>query len=149
MVGITIPLLVGILAAFFTKNDMAIYSDIVKPPLAPPALLFPIVWTILYILMGVSSAIIYTHKDTQPAAVREALTAYGSSLAFNFAWSIVFFKIRAFLLAFIILLLLLYSIVRTIVEYRKISRAAAYLQLPYAIWVTFAGYLNLAIVFLN
>ena len=149
IVAIAIPLLVGLLSAFFTRGDMQIYSDIVKPPLAPPALIFPIVWTVLYILMGISSGIIYTYKDAMPVEVRRALNVYASSLVVNFAWSVVFFKIRAFFLAFIVLLFLLYLIIRTIIEYRKISPLAAYLQIPYAIWVAFAGYLNLAIVFLN
>lgn len=149
IVSIALSLGVGTLAALLTRDTMNIYEELVRPPLAPPAILFPIVWTALYILMGISAAMIYNHRAEEPAAVRDALTVYGMSLVVNFAWSLIFFRFRAFLIAFLWLLLLLYLIIRTILAYRKISPPAAYLQIPYAVWVTFAGYLNLAIWLLN
>ncbi len=149
IVSIALSLGVGTLAAFLTRDTMSIYEELVRPPLAPPAILFPIVWTVLYILMGISAAIIYQRRAEEPAAVRDALTVYGMSLVVNFAWSIIFFRFRAFLVAFLWLLFLLYLILRTIFAYRKISPPAAYLQIPYALWVAFAGYLNFAIWLLN
>ncbi len=149
IIAIAIPIGVGLLSAFLTKGNMSLYKEINTPPLAPPGVLFPIVWTVLYALMGVSSAIIYIQREENPQLARQALTFYAMSLVVNFAWSIIFFNIRAFFLAFIWLLFLLYLIIRTIISYRKISPVAAYLQIPYAVWVTFAGYLNIAIYFLN
>ncbi len=148
VISILIPLAVGGLAAFLTRDSMDIYAEIVKPPLAPPAILFPIVWTLLYILMGVSAAMIYTADAPFPDKER-ALTVYAISLVLNFTWSIIFFRFRTFLLAFVWLLVLLFSILKTIRLYRPISAPAAYLQIPYALWVAFAGYLNFAIYLLN
>ncbi len=149
IISILISLGVGGLSALLTMGSMDIYSELKTPPLAPPSVLFPIVWTVLYVLMGVSAAIIYGKRKEEPEKVRSALTTYGLSLAVNFLWSIIFFEARYFLLAFVWLLLLLYLIIRTILQYRPISAVAAYLQIPYAVWVAFAGYLNFGIWFLN
>lgn len=148
-VSISLPILVGLFSAFLTKGNMNIYGEIVKPPLAPPALLFPIVWTLLYALMGISSAIIYADGNRLPEAKRRALSTYLISLLVNFSWSIIFFNVKEFFIALITLVFLLYLIIKTIIEYRRISPLAAYLQIPYALWVAFAGYLNFAIVLLN
>ncbi len=149
ILSILIALGVGGLSALSTRNNMSLYRDIITPPLSPPSVLFPIVWTVLFILMGISAAIIYLDKDAKPADIDSALLTYALSLIVNFFWSIIFFNQRAFLLAFIWLLLLLFLIVRTIVKYYKINPTAAYLQIPYALWVTFAGYLTFAIWYLN
>lgn len=149
IVSILIALAVGGLSALLTRGSMDIYNDIIKPPLAPPSILFPIVWTILYILMGISAAMIYTTEYADDEEKRTALKTYGASLAVNFLWSLVFFNLRMFLTAFAVLLLLLFLILKTISEYKKINPLAAYLQIPYALWVAFAGYLNIAIWFLN
>ena len=148
-IAIAIPLAVGTLSAFMTKDNMDIYSQIIKPPLAPPGWLFPIVWTVLYVLMGVGAAMIYMKQYEEKENVRKALGYYAMSLVVNFGWSIIFFNMRVFALAFIWLILLVYLIVRYIIIYFKIDRIAAYLQIPYAVWVIFAGYLNFAIAVLN
>ena len=149
VVSIALSLGVGTLAGFLTKDSMSLYGEIIQPPLSPPSILFPIVWTLLYILMGVSAAMIYTDK-TAPARQKEtALTVYAASLIVNFFWSIFFFNLRAFFLSFVWLLLLFVLILYTIRLYHRINRVAAYLQIPYAAWVAFAGYLNLAIWILN
>ncbi len=148
LIAIAIPLAVGGLAAFLTRDSMNIYEELMTPPLSPPGILFPIVWTILYTLMGVSSALVSTADAPVPEKER-ALTVYAISLVLNFTWSLIFFRFRAFLLAFVWLIVLLFSIVKTILRYREISPAAAYLQIPYAVWVAFAGYLNLGIYLLN
>lgn len=149
VVSVAIALAVGGLSAFLTRGSMNIYSDIKTPPLSPPGFLFPIVWTILFILMGISAAMIYTSENGTKEERSSALKIYAASLAVNFTWSIIFFNFRAFLTAFAVLLLLLFLILRTIGAYKKIVPLAAYLQIPYALWVTFAGYLNLGIVLLN
>ena len=149
IIAIAIPIGVGLLSTYFTKDNMDIYELLIVPNIAPPSWVFPPVWTILYALMGVSSALIFNRRITDTAEVRAALTTYAISLVINFAWSIIFFNANAFLLAFLWLILLLYFIVKTIIEYKPIFPIAAYLQIPYALWVTFAGYLNIAIYFLN
>ena len=148
-IAIAIPLAVGILASLLTMNNMMIFNEVKMPPLSPPAIVFPIVWTILYTLMGVSSAMVWLNRDVNYQSAESGLFYYAVSLVFNFLWSIVFFNLRWFLFAFIWLLILLYLIIRTITSYSKVSKTAAYLQIPYALWVAFAGYLNFGIWFLN
>lgn len=149
VIAILIPLAVGAASALITRGNMNIYDEIKTPPLSPPGILFPIVWTILYILMGISSAIIYINKEKAKKPAEKGLSYYALSLAFNFVWSILFFNFRIYLASFAWLLVLLALIICTILSYKKASRLAAYLQIPYAVWVIFAGYLNLAIWFLN
>ncbi len=144
--NIFIALAVGGLSAFLTGGGSDLYSEIVQPPLSPPSWLFPVVWTLLFVLMGISSSIICL--STGPAK-RSALTVYGLQLAVNFLWSIIFFNLRAFYFAFFWLLLLLLLIIIMIYKFYKINKTAAYLQIPYLIWVSFAGYLTLAIALLN
>ncbi len=148
IVGIAIPVGVGLLSAYLTKDSMDIYQTIVKPKLAPPGILFPIVWSILYVLMGVSSAIVY-NATVSAAEKRKALFPYALQLVANFFWSILFFNKRLFLASFVLLLVLLLLIVAMISRFGKISKWAAWLQFPYLLWVLFAGYLNLAIYLLN
>lgn len=148
VIGILIPVAVGLLAAFLTRDSMDIYKSIVQPPLAPPAILFPIVWSILYIIMGIGSALIYNSAADEKDKT-QALFVYALQLAVNFFWSILFFNVRAFLFSFIWLLLLWVLIIVMILRFSRINKVAAWLQLPYLLWVTFAGYLNLAIYILN
>lgn len=149
LLSVVIALAVGGLSALLTSGNMDLYSEIIKPPLAPPSALFPIVWTALYILMGISAAIIYNEKDDSPDEVKSALTVYGINLFLNFFWSIIFFNMRAFLLSFIWLVVLWIIILAMIIKFYKIKPIAGILQIPYLLWVTFAGYLNLAIFLLN
>lgn len=148
-VAIAIPLAVGIASAALTRENMNIYEKLNTPPLSPPSILFPIVWTILYILMGISSAMVYIDKEKNLEAAKRGFIYYGISLVLNFSWSIVFFNLQAALVALVILVVMLYFIIRTILEYYKVKPSAAYLQIPYAIWVAFAGYLNVGIWLLN
>ncbi|MBR7101692.1 MAG: tryptophan-rich sensory protein [Clostridia bacterium] len=149
LVSIFIAIMTGALASALTNGNMNIYEKIVKPPLSPPSVLFPIVWTALYVLMGISAAMIYERKSFFPTSVQNALSLYGGNLIVNFTWSIIFFGFSKFLFAFIWLLFLLFIIIRMIISFKKIYPVAAYLQIPYAVWVTFAGYLNFAIYILN
>ena len=149
IISILIALGIGGLSAFLTRNSMEVYKNINQPPLTPPMILFPIVWSVLFILMGISSAIIYTKRSINPREALSGLIIYGLQLIVNFFWSIIFFNMQAYLFAFIWLLLLLVLIVIMILQFRKISPLAAYLQIPYLLWVTFAGYLNLMIFMLN
>ena len=149
IISCLISLGVGILSALITSGNMDIYDSITKPPLAPPAILFPIVWTALYILMGISSAKIYIGREQNLSESKDALAVYAMSLAVNFTWSILFFNLGAFLVSFVWLLLLLSLIITTVIRYYPLDRPAALLQIPYIVWVAFAGYLNFAIFILN
>ena len=149
VISVAIALGVGGLSAFFTRNNMTVYENINQPPLAPPMILFPIVWSILFILMGIGSAIVYQKQGENRAESTSALWIYGMQLVVNFFWSIIFFNMQAYLFAFIWLVLLEILIILMIFRFSKVSKTAAYLQVPYLLWVTFAGYLNLMVYLLN
>ncbi len=149
IISAVISLAVGGLSAALTSGSMDIYSRINQPPLSPPPILFPIVWTILFTLMGISAAIVYQFRKTKSAEVHTALTVYAVNLAVNFLWSIIFFNLQAYLFAFVWILLLIAVIVAMILLFKRVSPIAAYLQIPYLLWVSFAAYLNLAIYILN
>lgn len=146
IISILIPLGVGALSGYLTQNSTEIFNNLNKPPLSPPSIVFPIVWTILFFLMGISSYIIYISHSPKKD---NALKIYGLQLAVNFFWSIIFFNLEAYLFAFIWLLFLWVLIIIMIVKFYHINKCAGLLQIPYLLWVTFAGYLNLAIVLLN
>ena len=148
IISVLCTLAVGGLSALLTAGNMEIYQDILRPPLAPPAVLFPIVWTILYTVMGIGAAAVYT-SDAPVAARDSAMRAYAVQLTFNFLWSIIFFNMRAYLLAFVWLFILWLLILDMIKKFIKVAPWAGYIQLPYLLWVTFAGYLNLMIYILN
>lgn len=146
IINIAIPLAVGGLAALLTMGNMDLNSEITLPPLAPPSWLFPVVWTILYILMGISHYIVYS--KTQSLQTIQS-RVYGYQLLVNFLWSIVFFNLRQFLVSAVIIAILDILIVEMILSFRRIDKKAADLQIPYLIWCLFATYLNIAIYFLN
>ena len=145
-ISLAISLGTGILAGLLTMGSMENFEKIAKPPLTPPSILFPIVWFILFTLMGISSYIVYKSDDEN---TKKALAIYGIQLAVNFFWPIFFFNLQAYLFSFIWIILLWLLIILMIYEFSKVSKLAAWLQVPYLIWVTFAGYLNLAIYILN
>lgn len=149
MISLFIPLAVGGFAAFLTRNNMNLYQEINKPLLAPPSIVFPIVWTILYALMGISSARIWLKRGRNPEATVDGLFTYAIQLFFNFFWSLFFFNLQEFFFAFLWLLILWGLILRMILLFRKVDLTASLLQIPYLLWVTFAGYLNLMIYLIN
>ena len=145
---IAIPLLVGVVAALFTRNSMMTFAALNQPPLAPPAWLFPVVWTILYVLMGISSYLILT-SGAPEATVHRALTLYAYQLAVNFLWPTFFFNFGWYLFSLLWLILLWILVLGMIRAFASISKWAAYLNIPYLIWLTFAAYLNAGIWWLN
>ncbi len=146
VVSLLISLGTGGLSALLTRNSMDAYGNYQQPPLAPPAWLFPVVWTVLFVLMGISAYLVY---ETQRPGRRAALWIYVIQLAVNFVWPLLFFRLGLLMPAFWWLVLLLLLIVWMIVLFFRVSPAAAYLQIPYLLWTLFAGYLNLAIALLN
>lgn len=145
LVCLAIPLAVGGLAGFLTRGGMETFQSLKKPAISPPGWLFPVVWTILYILMGIACYLVLTSGK----ANRSALIAYGIQLIVNFFWPILFFSFEAYLLSFIWLVILWMLILVTMLLFYNISKPAGYLLIPYFLWVTFAGYLNLSIYLLN
>lgn len=149
IISITVALSVGGLSALITKGNIQLFGEINKPPLSPPAFLFPIVWTALYILMGFSSAVVFEHRKFKKKEAETGLILYGINLLLNFLWSIIFFNFKAYTFAFAWILLLWSAGLAVIAEFYKVNKLSAYLQIPYLIWVTFAGYLTLGISILN
>lgn len=145
---IAIPVLTGVLSALLSDGGMQAFQQFQKPPLSPPGWLFPVVWTVLYVLMGIASYLIYT-SDADAASRSGALTIYGYQLVINFLWSIFFFNFQWYLFSFVWLILLWILIFIMILRFYPISKIAAYLMIPYLVWVTFAGYLNLGVWYLN
>lgn len=147
-VCIVIPLLVGGVASLLTGGGMEVFASVEKPPLSPPGWLFPVVWTILYTLMGISSYLILT-SDADESAKEGAIRVYGLQLLVNFLWPTFFFNFRWYGFSFFWLLLLWFLVVVMILRFREINKLAAYMNIPYLIWLTFAAYLNWGIWRLN
>ena len=139
---------VGLLAGWLTREGTDFYKEFVeKPMLAPPAILFPIVWGILYALMGFGAARV---RLTPPAKERSVgLNLFVSQLIVNFFWSLIFFNLMAYGFALVWLGLLWVLILWMIFAFWKSDRLAAWLQIPYLLWVSFAGYLNWGVWVLN
>lgn len=147
LINIAIPLLlIGGLSALFTMSSMNLYETINTPPLSPPGWIFPIVWSILFILMGIASYIIWESKSPNS---KTAFIVYAAQLIVNFMWSIVFFNIRAYSFAVVVIIALIILICLNIFYFSKIKGSAGLLLIPYLLWVAFATYLNIAIAILN
>ena len=147
IIALVIPVgLVGGLSALITSNSMELYSSFVKPPLSPPGWVFPVVWTILFIVMGVASWLVYRSDSPLKSP---ALFLYGAQLAVNFFWTLTFFGERYYSGAFLVLVLLWAMILITIRQFGRIDKRAGWLLVPYLLWVTFAGYLNFFVALYN
>ena len=147
-VALSVPLIVGAVSGLISRGGMAIFAEVAKPPLSPPGWLFPVVWTLLYILMGIASYLVYVSGE-DALEKKSALGVYAVQLAFNFLWSIWFFNLRLYAFSFVWLLALLALIAATAVRFYRIAHVAGYLLIPYILWVCFAGYLNFGIAVLN
>ncbi len=153
VIFILAPLIVGFVSSAFMRDVMFQFDMVAKPPLAPPGFLFPIVWTILYIMMGISSYLIFEHDDGGDRKISSTkdrcVKLYVVQLIFNFFWSIIFFRFSLYYVAFAWLVILWVMVLALIVESHKLNKMAAYLLIPYLLWMTFAGYLNIGIAVLN
>ncbi len=146
-ISIALALGVGVLSALFTSMGMDRYAMVEKPALTPPDIVFPIVWTILFTLMGISAARVWIASDIKEK--NSGLLLYLLQLSANFIWSILFFNFQAYGFAFFWILLLWVLILLMIISFGKTDKIAAYLQIPYILWVTFAAYLNFMVWMLN
>lgn len=140
-----ITFIVGSFFSWFTMNNMDTFKELQKP-VDVPGIIFPIVWSILYLLMSISCYIITESNDKNK---NDAIIWYGIQLVINSLWSLIFFGFSAYLFAFIWIILLLVSVVIMIVKFYKIDKKTAYLNVPYVLWILFAGFLNLGIYILN
>lgn len=145
VLSILIPLVIGF-AGSMLGGSMALFDNIEKPWFAPPAILFPIVWSILYILMGISSYLVYKSDSEYK---KTALIIYGIQLILNALWSMIFFRFENFLLAFIWLVILTGLVILMMYYFYKADKRAFYLQIPYLLWLIFATILNYSIYTLN
>ncbi len=139
---------VGLLSSFFTRNTMQEYQQLIRPSFSPPGWVFPVVWSILFLLMGIASYRVY-EKGIERDDVKSALLFYGIQLVFNFFWPILFFGLGLQGFAFLWLIILWVLILITTVKFYNIDKIAGYLMIPYILWVSFAGALNYAIWQLN
>lgn len=147
-VWIAIAEAVGFLSGWLSREGMRLYSETVtQPPLSPPMWLFPVVWGILYALMGISAARIWLASES--VLRRRGLNLFIAQLVVNFFWSLIFFNLQAFGFAFFWLLLLWALVAWMIFTFYRVDSLAAWLQVPYLIWLTFAAYLNFGVWMLN
>ncbi|MFT3950960.1 MAG: TspO/MBR family protein [Oscillospiraceae bacterium] len=148
LISIAIAELVGVLSGLLAGNSAEFYSGLVKPPLSPPGWLFPVVWPILYALMGISAYLIYA-SDADGQKKKKALTLYGAQLFVNFMWSIVFFRFQWIGASVVIIILLLVLVIWMTAVFYKIRPSATWINFPYILWLLFAAYLNIGVFVLN
>lgn len=141
IVQILAALAVGGISALLVRDGFSAFGSIAKPALTPPSAVFPIAWSVLYILMGIGAGLVSV-KGKIPFV-------YPLQLFVNFLWPIIFFGLQAYLFAFVWLVLLWVLVISMIGEFYRIDKRSAYLQIPYLLWTTFAGYLNFAVWFMN
>lgn len=146
--SIAVPVIVGSLSAVLTSSSMKQYNAMPKPPMAPPAYLFPIVWTILYIMMGVAFYYVWTTEADEGLRDR-AVMYYAIQLGMNFFWSILFFSLSLYLFSYFWLLGMLLITVLCTVCFFRIRIISGVMMLPYILWLSFASYLNCAAYILN
>jgi len=146
--AILISQLAGIIGSLFTiTSTNSWYTTIIKPSFNPPNWIFGPVWTLLYLLMGISLYLILTTKKSKNRKI--GLYLFFTQLVLNTLWSILFFGLHSPLAAFIEIILLWISLLLTIKYFYKVNKKASYLLIPYILWVTFAAILNLSIVIIN
>lgn len=139
---------IGALSGFLSREGMKIYmSTVTKPPLSPPGWVFPVVWGILYALLGIGVTMVYRNPPSRQRS--RGLNFYIAQMVVNFFWSLIFFNAQAFGFAFFWLLLLLVLVVGMVLSFRQVQPLAAKLQIPYLLWLVFAAYLNLGVWLLN
>lgn len=142
-IGITV--LIGSIPSFFIKIGDT-YKSLNRPPLSPPGIIFPIVWTILFILMGIS---IYRVMQTNSNRKKDARLLYFIQLIVNALWTPIFFGFRNYFLGFLWIIMLIVLVITMIIMFNKIDKISAYLNIPYLLWLVFALYLSFGVFLLN
>lgn len=142
--SILLPVIIGGIVGLIISSSID-YNSLQKPPLSPPSILFPIVWTILYILMGIS----YGRLKTNLLTDKKTNLIYYLQLAFNALWPIIFFLLKWRLFAVMWIVLLVILVIIMIIKFYNKNKTAGLLQIPYLLWTLFATYLNIATYILN
>lgn len=148
IISVLIPLAVGGLSSILTSDQMKIYHFLNKPALSPPGWVFPVVWTVLYILMGYAFFRVWT-SNAEDGLKTAAVLLYFTQLLMNFFWSLIFFNQDHYLLAFVWLIIMLAFVIVCAIFFYKIDRTAGLLMIPYIAWGCFAAYLNLSVYILS
>jgi tryptophan-rich sensory protein len=149
IISVGIPLFIGRITSLLIPNMDSIYGELVKPSFSPPGIVFPIVWTILYILMGIASYKVYVLKYHN-IDVSSAMFVYSIQLLLNFLWTVIFFGFRLYGLAFLELVILVLFVILTIKRfYKRAGKKVAILLIPYLMWIIYAGVLNFFVWMLN
>lgn len=146
VICLLIPLVGGFISGILSMSGIKEFDSLIKPFLSPPGFIFPIVWTILYVLMGISSYYIYNENDYNSSC---CLKVYAINLFVNFLWSPIFFGLNLRLFSLIWIILLDFIVGYMIYCFFRVNKKAPYFQIPYFIWCLFATYLNLAFYLLN
>ena len=146
--NIILPVGGALIVGFMTKGGMNIYNSLKKPVITPPSIVFPIVWTILYVLMGIAAYRIYMNNRSGRDD-KGAYFYYLIQLAINFLWSFIFFNLRLYGISFILIIVLLVLIIVTTIKFFKNDKLSGFLMIPYILWVSFASVLTFFIYMLN
>ena len=146
LLSILVPVVIGFISGMIILPDIGLYTTLKLPPGSPPVFIFPIVWTILYVLMGISSYGIFSSKSN---FIGVSFWVYTLQLALNFFWPIIFFKTHLYIFAFIWMLILILFILLMSKMFSKVNKISAYLIIPYLIWCIYAAYINLGVAILN
>lgn len=140
---------VGILSGLLSGNQRDFYNSLIKPPMSPPGWVFPLVWVVLYAMMGIAFYFVITSARGSYSDHKSAVTYFILQLIVNFSWSIIFFRFEALLIAAVTIILLDLLVLITMMMFRLINKLSFWLMIPYLIWILFATYLNIGIVILN
>jgi len=143
-ISLAVSLGTGFLSSLLTPNIREEYAQLYQPPLAPPGWVFPVVWTVLFLLMGLAAFVVYD-SNASAEEKKQALILYGVQLFFNLGWSVLFFRLNAYLPAFLWLIILWFLVFMLVKRFGAIDELAGKLLIPYLLWLTFAAYLNLSI----
>ncbi|MBQ3138992.1 MAG: tryptophan-rich sensory protein [Ruminococcus sp.] len=146
IISIVFAELVGAVSALLAGDFRGLYTEFIQPPLAPPAWVFPVVWVILYALMGITSYMIYRSDSYRS---KSALFVYFVQLAVNFSWSIIFFRFELLTLAAVVAVVLTILVGIMICMFLSIRKKAGYFNVPYLLWMIFASYLAIGTMLLN
>lgn len=146
--NLAVPLITGAVSGFLTRSAMQQYGQLNQPPLSPPSAVFPVVWTTLFLLMGISAYLV-TMKRSDGLKSFDLPAVYWIQLIVNFIWPLIFFNLAIYGIALAWLILLIIRVIYMIFQFHDITPAAGWLQVPYLLWLIFAGYLNAGIWLLN
>ncbi len=146
IISIVFAELVGAVSALLAGDFRGLYTELIQPPLSPPAWVFPVVWAVLYALMGITSYMIYRSDSYRS---KSALIVYFIQLAVNFSWSIIFFRFQLFTIAAVVAVILTVLVGIMICMFLSIRKKAGYFNIPYLLWMIFASYLAIGTMLLN